>query len=259
METKVKCFATQYEIFFLPCTLCLVKLHSTTTLRPLDIDKMYLDMTFCHPKYLTFPKRDEALRSIWELVHSWIRKNGMYRNQRAKHVVLLHLPAQYGSEAILCHIYEMSSTKWRIHVDPRKFNDYLCSDDLGDCTDADPELAQWIHACSWDKGDDDQKAARKNKSSAQKFFPCEIPCQREKTYEIQQIKPSAMFFSRERIAYKSKENNGDEDEEDGGVRWHVGGQYYRVCYSCHSSLTELMEFVKYFKPKKVHPRSTEQR
>ena len=34
-----------------------------------------------------------------------------------------------------------------------------------------PELAQWIHACSWDKGDDDQKAARKKKSSAQKFFP----------------------------------------------------------------------------------------
>ena len=100
-------------------------------LRPLDIDKMYLDMTFCHPKYLTFPKRDEALRSIWELVHSWIRKNGMYRNQRTKHVALLHLPAQYGSEAILCHIYEMSGAKWRIHVDPRKFNDYLCSEDLG--------------------------------------------------------------------------------------------------------------------------------
>ena len=43
---------------------------------------------------------------------------------------------------------------------------------------------------------------------------------REKTYEIRQIKPSAMFFSRERISYKSKENNGDEDEEDGCVRWH---------------------------------------
>ena len=108
----------------------------------------------------------------------------MYRNQRAKHVVLLYLPTQYGSEAILRHIYEMSGAKWRIHVDPRKFNDYLCSDDLGDCTDADPELAQWIHACSWDKGDDDQKAARKKKNSAQKFFPREIPCQRDKTYEV---------------------------------------------------------------------------
>ena len=47
-----------------------------------------------------------------------------------------------------------------------------------------PELAQWIHACSWDKGDDDQKAAQKKKSSAQKFFPREIPCQRDKTYEV---------------------------------------------------------------------------
>ena len=122
------------------------------------------------------------------------------------------MPAQYGSEAILRHIYEMSGAKWRIHVDPRKFNGYLCSDDLGDCTDADPELAQWIHACSWDKGDYDQKAARKKKSSAQKFFPREIPCQRDKTYEVRQIKPSAMFFSRELIAYKSKENNRDEDE-----------------------------------------------
>ena len=68
----------------------LVGLHSTTTLRPLDIDEMYLDTTFCHPKYLsnlTFPKRDEALRSIWELVHSWIRKNGMYRNQVRSNVI----------------------------------------------------------------------------------------------------------------------------------------------------------------------------
>lgn len=59
--------------------------------------------------------------------------------------------------------------------------------------------------------------------------------------KVRQIKPSAMFFSRERIDCMSKGNKGDGDEEDGGVRWHVGGQYYRVCYSCHSSLTELME------------------
>ena len=42
---------------------------------------------FSFPQYLTFPKRDEALRSIWELVHSWIRKNGMYRNQVRTYVL----------------------------------------------------------------------------------------------------------------------------------------------------------------------------
>ena len=62
-----------------------------------------------------------------------------------------------------------------------------------------------------------------------------------------------MFFDRERIEYMGKGNIDDGYEEDSGARWHVGGQYYRVCYSCHSSLTELMEFVKYFNPKKVHP------
>jgi hypothetical protein len=111
-------------------------LHSSTTLQPLKLDEVYLDTTFCHPQYLTFPKRDEAMKCIWELVHGWIRegyefwlnfvyqsndllfglrmakwihfqlktfiqiatknfchrKNGMYRNHRAKHVVLLHLP-----------------------------------------------------------------------------------------------------------------------------------------------------------------------
>ena len=43
----------------------------------------------------------------------------MYRNQHTKHVVLLHLLAQYGLEAILHHIYGMAGAKWRIHVYPR--------------------------------------------------------------------------------------------------------------------------------------------
>merc|ERR1712025_1159755 len=59
---------------------------------PLKLHEMYLDTTFCSLNYKEFPKRVEAIQRIWELVHSWIRKNGMYRRKRAKHVVLLHLP-----------------------------------------------------------------------------------------------------------------------------------------------------------------------
>ena len=55
------------------------------------------------------------------------------------------------------------------------------------------ELAQWIHACSWDKRDDDQKAARKKTSGAQKFFPREIPCQSDKTFEVTFV--IVLFFS----------------------------------------------------------------
>lgn len=64
-------------------------------LEPIQVDEMYLDTTFCTPKYPTFPDRDEALRGIWEIVSGWIRKNGMYRKQRAKHVVLFHLPGEH--------------------------------------------------------------------------------------------------------------------------------------------------------------------
>lgn len=197
-------------------------------LEPIQVDEMYLDTTFCTPKYPTFPDRDEALRGIWEIVSGWIRKNGMYRKQRAKHVVLFHLPAQYGSEAILREIYEKSQTKWKIHVPERKYVDYLCFDDLGDCTDDNPNLAQWIHACS--KKDDASRNGRN------------LPCQSHEPFEVCQIRPSAMYFNEARL----------KATQPRGVKC-VGGNYYRVCYSCHSSRDELMDFVRYFKPRKLIP------
>lgn len=34
------------------------------------------------------------------------------------------------------------------------------------------------------------------------------------------------------------------------------GEFYRVCYSCHSSLEELKEFVEYFRPREEGRRRT---
>ena len=55
----------------------LTNLHSLAG-EPLKIDVMYLDTTFCSKEYENFPLRDHAYEAIWELVNSWIRKNGMY-------------------------------------------------------------------------------------------------------------------------------------------------------------------------------------
>jgi hypothetical protein len=151
---------------------------------------------------------------------------------------LIFSSAQYGSEDILRYIYEQSGAKWRIHVDSRKFGDYLCSDGLGDCTDSDPNHAQWIHACSWDSWGE-----KKRPKKSKQFYLREIPCQSGKPFEVCQIRPSAMYFSKEKMG----------ELDDNKVMRHVGGQFYRVCYSCHSSLTELLEFCRYFKPKKVVP------
>ena len=202
----------------------------------IPIHEMYLDTTFCSLNYKEFPTRLEAIQRIWEIVHSWIRKNGMYRRKRAKHVVLFHLPAQFGSEAILKYIYEQSSNKWKIHVSQGKFNEYLCIEDLGECTSSNSDEAQWIHACSWNKSFSGSKSINDRIESSST-----IPCQ-EGPFEVCQIRPSAMYFKTSRL----------ERTEDKVVKC-VGGQSYRVCYSSHSSLTELQDFVNYFKPNLIFP------
>jgi len=203
--------------------------------RPLRLDELYLDTTFASKHYLHFPKRSAALNRVWELAQEWIRRNGMYRNRRDKHVVLLDLPAQYGSEAILKALYEKSQLKWRVHVSDSKYREYLCSDELGDCADADQRQAEWIHACSWKgrRGEDYGWKDRKR-----------IPCSSGQ-YEVRRIRPSAMFFTGQVL-----------ESMRGGVAkpFDEDGQSYRLCYSCHASLTELREFVAYFgNPRKIVP------
>ncbi len=141
--------------------------------------------------------------------------------------------AQYGSESILKDIYEKSGLKWRIHTSDSRFNDYLCTDELGDCTDSDPRVAQWIHACSW-KDVRSKKFCQKADSNFKT-----IPCQTG-VFEVCHIRPSAMYFSRSR------------NLEDKVVKLS-SPQYYRVCYSCHSSLQELLAFVRHFRPKRLIP------
>merc|ERR1712106_314348 len=79
----------------LPLT-CLHALHSGST--PLPIDEMYLDTTFCSAKYSSFPPRREAEKEIWNICEKWIKKNGIFKDNFRKHVVLFHLPARYGYE-----------------------------------------------------------------------------------------------------------------------------------------------------------------
>ena len=71
-----------------------------------------------------------------------------------------------------------------------------------------------------------------------------LPCQKEMPFEVRQIKPSAMYFNQEKLK-----------EIGNTTAVHVGGkgEFWRVCYSCHSSLQELLEFVKYLQPKSIIP------
>ena len=61
-------------------------------------------------------------------------------------------------------------------------------------------------------------------------------------YTVRRIKPSAMFFTQTKLA-KARENTTYEEHNE----------FYRVCFSAHSSLEELLEFVNYFKPNSIVP------
>ena len=74
---------------------------------------MYLDTTFCSKEYENFPLRDHAYEAIWELVNSWIRKNGMYVVCKAIEVgVILLIDPANGS----CNVHKKSKYQNLAHL-----------------------------------------------------------------------------------------------------------------------------------------------
>jgi len=195
-------------------------LHSGTD--PLHIDEMYLDTTFCTNDYNSFPTRHVAEENIWRICEEWVKKNKRTKKNQPKFLVLFHLPARYGYETMFHKIYQRSGYEWRVHVPSTKFSEYLCSSSLEDCTDPDPNIAPYIHACP------------------------SLSCQKSvEPLAVCTIRPSAMFFTQTRMA--------EIKEDSGMVGVSKGKDSYRVCYSTHSSLEELEIFVKHFSPDQIIP------
>ena len=202
---------------------------------PLELDELYLDTSYCSPHYQTFPTRTQSEEKIWELCQKWIRKNGMFKDTRARHVVLFHLPPRYGYEGILRHVFIKSLRSWQVHVSQASLTDQLCEVGLAGCVNTDPSLAQWLHACQ-----------RTDKRSVNQPLLKQLPCQ-PGDLEVCQIKPSTMYFTQTKMA--GLEAAG----QDRVVSVSQGGNNYRVCYSNHASLAELEQFVRHFSPRQITP------
>ena len=61
----------------------LASLHDRSG-RPLPLDELYLDTTFCSPLYKTFPTREEAQEEIWSLCKKWVTKGSPAWNMFSK-------------------------------------------------------------------------------------------------------------------------------------------------------------------------------
>ncbi|KAJ7407183.1 Protein artemis [Willisornis vidua] len=72
-------------------------LHSGTRVK--DIQSVYLDTTFCDPKFYHIPSREECLNGILELVRNWTSLSRY-------HVVWLNCKAAYGYEYLFINLSE---------------------------------------------------------------------------------------------------------------------------------------------------------
>ncbi|GFR71949.1 protein artemis [Elysia marginata] len=194
-----------------------------------QIDHLYIDTTFCVPAALHIPSRVECAEATLSLVAAWLE-------QSPRHQVAFFCPARYGYEFLLREIATRLGLK--IHVSASKFSLYEQIPDLSGLFTSDPKEAR-VHAC-----------CPKLRANASIFPPClsravtktQIDKQKIKTYEMLNIRPCAMWFTTKtgRAAL-----NRITPSSPRGLQ--------RVCYSMHSSYSEIQDLVSYLQPHHVWP------
>ncbi|KAM3925915.1 protein artemis isoform 2-T2 [Leptodactylus fuscus] len=190
-------------------------LHSGNRVK--DIESVYLDTTFCDPKFFQIPSREECLIGILELVHSWITLSPF-------HVVWLNCKAAYGYEYLFTNLSEEFGAK--VHVNKldmfRNMPEILCH--------VTTDRRTQIHACRHPVNEEFLRGNR---------LPCGMYSCDGVPLRIISIKPSTMWFGE-----RTRKTN---------VIVRAGESSYRACFSFHSSFSEIKDFLSYIKPMNVHP------
>lgn len=175
------------------------------------LDTVYIDSTFFSYHYKNFPEQHRSAKKICDIIKDWLSKS-------SKHVISLKFPARYGYELLFIKIGEMLDVK--IHINENEMENFRYIPELDNIFTTNPRSN--IHACF----------DYKNKNGKQ------LTCNRELDPAlILVIKPTAMIWTEWQHTSEivSKDSNGN----------------VRVCYSNHSSLNEIQEFLILLKPKNV--------
>uniref|UniRef100_A0A0A9YZA3 Protein artemis n=1 Tax=Lygus hesperus TaxID=30085 RepID=A0A0A9YZA3_LYGHE len=189
-------------------------LHNEEDGKVIQINSLYLDTTFAHCEYVHFPTREQSRDNIIRLIKG--------RHESIKYVSL-DMPAKTGIEYLMVELYQEFQTP--IHVSDALCQEILsCIDQLIHVTTSELKKS-FIHFCH----------------PNYKGLGCS-PCPKKEPNlcdDVLTIKPSAQFFHRS--ALKVGEVLQESDK------------YFRVAYSSHASLSELVEFIAYLKPHNIYP------
>ncbi|KAM6201799.1 LOW QUALITY PROTEIN: protein artemis-like [Rhynchocyon petersi] len=182
-----------------------------------DIQSVYLDTTFCDPKYYQIPSREECLNGILELVGSWITRSPY-------HMVWLNCKAAYGYEYLFTNLSEQFGVQ--VHVD--KLDMFRNMPDILHHLTTD--RGTQIHACRHPKA---EEYFQWNK------LPCGMTSKNRIPLHTISIKPSTMWFGE-----RTRKTN---------VITRTGESSYRACFSFHSSYSEVTDFLSYICPVNAYP------
>ncbi|XP_021798640.1 protein artemis isoform X1 [Papio anubis] len=182
-----------------------------------DIQSVYLDTTFCDPRFYQIPSREECLSGILELVRSWITRSPY-------HVVWLNCKAAYGYEYLFTNLSEELGVQ--VHVN--KLDMFRNMPDILHHLTTDRNTQ--IHACRHPKAEEYFEWSK---------LPCGITSRNRIPLHIISIKPSTMWFGE-----RSRKTN---------VIVRTGESSYRACFSFHSSYSEIKDFLSYVCPMNAYP------
>lgn len=176
------------------------------------IDTIYIDSTFLSTDYENFPEQYLSAITICNIIKDWLSKS-------AKHIISLKMPARYGYELLYIEIGKRLKSK--IHINEEEMEKYRYIPELDDIFTTNTKKSR-IHACF----DYHNKNGKK------------LTCNPELDPSIiRAIKPTAMIWR--------------EWEESSDFVKIEANDNVRVCYSNHSSLSEIRDFLIYLKPKNV--------
>uniref|UniRef100_A0A8C8YSL1 Protein artemis n=1 Tax=Prolemur simus TaxID=1328070 RepID=A0A8C8YSL1_PROSS len=182
-----------------------------------DIQSVYLDTTFCDPRFYQIPSRGECLSGILELVRGWITRSPC-------HVVWLNCKAAYGYEYLFTNLSEEFGIQ--VHVD--KLDMFRNMPDILQHLTTDRSTQ--IHACRHPKAEEYFQWNR---------LPCGITSKNRIPLRTISIKPSTMWFG--------------ERTRKTDVIVRTGESTYRACFSFHSSYSEIKDFLSYICPVNAYP------
>nr|QNH68099.1 artemis [Brachionus koreanus] len=230
-----------------------------------SVDNLYIDMTFFKPSYPRLPSREESVNALIIFLKDFLELD---KKTDFKNLVYLKTSARIGYEFVFQEINR--STGFKIHVNNLIYHLYDKIPAIKSIFTLDPYETP-IHSCIFDnrnrKSDTLFEFERKKKlekfdvmkSKNKPLIPCLIEDDKANEFKIPveinavKIILSAMYFTDnpgiDKIFIEFKPSKNERHFKN----LNLYKKIFRLCYSFHSSMEEIVSFVNSLRPKRIHP------